>query len=52
MDNNEYKKAVENFERLAKAMAPYQGEEDQATLAWNLFYLKLQPQYGVQEVIH
>lgn len=41
-----YKNAVENLERIAKAMQVFQSEEDKALVQWNLLYLKLQPQYG------
>jgi hypothetical protein len=51
-DNNNYKDAIDNLESLAKCMAKFQSEEDQATIAWNLFYLKMMPMYGAQEIIH
>lgn len=43
---NEYRKSVDNLEKAAKAVGMFISEEERLILEYNVFYLKLQPQYG------
>lgn len=49
MDENHYTNAVNNLERLLNFCAPRLSKETLKTLRYNIFFLKLSPQYKFPE---
>lgn len=50
--NNNYKRAVDNLEKLYRFASPSLTAEQQALLSYDLFSLKLNPAYGEPIVLH
>jgi len=51
-NNKKYRESVENFEKVIGTFKTFLGDDEQAILAYNVFYLKLQPQYGEMPQVH
>lgn len=52
MSDENYKRAVENFAKLLRDSESQVSEEVLGILVWDLQYLRAQPQYGKETIVH